>query len=496
MAEEIFIESSLHTPALHVRGLDRGHTGFHDLLAEATPVAFVTPALVALNVAVFLAMVYRGVPFLQPAAHQVLPWGANFGPLTEAGQWWRLLTACFLHFGILHVAVNMYVLYHAGVFTERLFGNLRYAAVYFLAGVSGNIAGLFFHPFSVGAGASGAIFGVYGALLAFLLMRRGVVPAKAATGIATSAGMFVVYTIVSGVVSKETDQVAHLAGLLTGFLAGCALARPLAVGASHVRVVRTLAVLSVATGIGVAAVRHLPKQDAAKTEWYREILTQPTVTIGHNDRVVYTGAATRSDAQRVAQMLVQDGLFQPAEVVVVLHRDATQTVLSIPLRVNAKDAKNSGKIMPWDDPAVQTSFQLMGPLLATAAGGPPLKIELLSSEGEPEHTLLIRSGEMVIGSRDRVAYSGAVTAEQAAALGAALVDAGFFEDRGVLVKFSRFDGRATLSFSVADGHWNDVALVDSLEDVCRRVERSIGGGQITLQLTDASGTKQREVAVP
>src|SRR5438309_8053942 len=168
MAQEMLIE-----PA---NSADSTPVSFHDQLVEATPVAFVTPTIVALNVLVFIAMVIKGVPFLQPSAHAVLPWGANFGPLTSSGQWWRLLAACFLHFGIIHIAVNMYVLVQAGTFTERLFGNLRFALLYLIAGVGGNIAGLYFHPFAVGAGASGAIFGVYGALLAFLLVQKGVVP--------------------------------------------------------------------------------------------------------------------------------------------------------------------------------------------------------------------------------------------------------------------------------------------------------------------------------
>ena len=86
----------------------------------------VTIGLIVMNCVVFIVMVASGVPFLSPSAKDVLPWGANFGPLTLTGQWWRLLTACFLHFGIIHIAFNMYAFLRVGVITEALFGKGRY----------------------------------------------------------------------------------------------------------------------------------------------------------------------------------------------------------------------------------------------------------------------------------------------------------------------------------------------------------------------------------
>ena len=87
---------------------------------------FVTQALIGINVLVFLAMLFFHVSFFEPTSQQVLPWGANLAPLTTSGQWWRLVTACFVHFGIIHIAMNMFILYQVGIFTETLFGNARY----------------------------------------------------------------------------------------------------------------------------------------------------------------------------------------------------------------------------------------------------------------------------------------------------------------------------------------------------------------------------------
>ena len=184
----------------------------------------VTTALIVINVAVFLGMVASGISLTSPTAEQVLRWGATYGPITAQGQWWRLFTACFLHFGIIHIGFNMWVLYQVGYFTERLFGGPRYLAVYLIAGVGGNIIGFLLHPYVVAAGASGAIFGVYGALLAFLLRHRGIVNPQAAKALTRSVFIFLAYNLFFGLADRHTDLTAHIGGLTTGFLAGLMLA--------------------------------------------------------------------------------------------------------------------------------------------------------------------------------------------------------------------------------------------------------------------------------
>ena len=186
----------------------------------------VTPALIVLNVLVFLGMAVSGVSLTEPTALQLVHWGANYGPLTISGQWWRLLSACFLHIGFIHIAFNMYVLYQVGPFTERLFGPWRYLVVYLAAGIGGNLLGLYLHPNIVSAGASGAIFGVYGGLLAFLLRQRGIIRPEAARSVGQSALIFLGYNLVYGLASAHTDLTAHIGGLGVGFVFGYALATP------------------------------------------------------------------------------------------------------------------------------------------------------------------------------------------------------------------------------------------------------------------------------
>src|SRR5207248_8018046 len=80
---------------------------FQQALALA-PSPILTVGLIVINVAIFLLMVVNGVPFFDPPADSLLRWGADFGPLTTHGEWWRLITAAFVHIGLIHLAMNMY----------------------------------------------------------------------------------------------------------------------------------------------------------------------------------------------------------------------------------------------------------------------------------------------------------------------------------------------------------------------------------------------------
>jgi rhomboid protease GluP len=200
---------------------------FQQRLIAATPRVLVTPALVAINLCAFAAMTVLGVSALGGRAEEYLRFGANFGPLTTGGEWWRLVTCTFVHFGIIHLAFNLWALWDGGGITERLFGNLRFAAIYFFAGVAGSCASLLWNPQAVSAGASGAIFGVYGALLAYMTAQRGSIPPKTLNRLRISTSTFVVYSLFYGFAQTGIDNAAHLGGLAGGFAMGLILARPL-----------------------------------------------------------------------------------------------------------------------------------------------------------------------------------------------------------------------------------------------------------------------------
>src|SRR5215813_2607349 len=114
-----------------------------------------TWAIIAINILIFAFMVIRGVSLFSPTAESVLSWGADYGPYTLGGQWWRMFASMFLHLGIIHLAFNMLVLANIGMFMESLCGRVSYLILYVVAGLGGDAASLVWHPTTVSAGASG-----------------------------------------------------------------------------------------------------------------------------------------------------------------------------------------------------------------------------------------------------------------------------------------------------------------------------------------------------
>ncbi len=137
---------------------------FRDALRERTPWPLVMPVLVAVNVIVFLMMGWGSDPAAGPEA--LVAWGASFGPRTTNGEWWRLVASIFVHTGLVQLLVNCAALVQLGLILERLVGHMTFAAVYVAAGVLASLVSLSDYPMAVSAGASGAIFGLYGLLLA------------------------------------------------------------------------------------------------------------------------------------------------------------------------------------------------------------------------------------------------------------------------------------------------------------------------------------------
>lgn len=232
---------------------------FRNDLMSTTPTAFVTPALIASCVAVFALMVLSGVDPMTPTTRALLAWGANDAELVVlAREYWRLPASMFLHGGLIHLAVNMWCLMNIGPLVERLYGNLGYAVVYLAAGAGGAVASMATPPDRVSVGASGAIFGVLGALLAFLLRRRDAVPSSVLAPLRSSALSFVVFNTLFGAVVPMIDQAAHMGGLATGFLVGLLIAPPWPSKPSVGRTARTAALSLVAAllllGVGAAAV--------------------------------------------------------------------------------------------------------------------------------------------------------------------------------------------------------------------------------------------------
>jgi rhomboid protease GluP len=200
-----------------------------------------TYLLVGINCAVFLVMVARGVSIGSPTTGQLMRWGANnAGSVLINGDWWRIVTAMFVHVGILHLATNMWCLWNLGLLAEPLMGSGGVLAVYLLTGAAGNLlstdlnwlwpirdgAGGVFFP--AGAGASGAVFGIAGALIVLLKSNRLPVPPFELKKLRKSVIYFAALNLVLGFSINigtraigsglNIDNMAHLGGFVCGLL--------------------------------------------------------------------------------------------------------------------------------------------------------------------------------------------------------------------------------------------------------------------------------------
>lgn len=176
-----------------------------------------TPILIDINILIFILMVASGVEILNPDTLPLLKWGADFGPLTLTGDWWRTVTCNFIHIGGFHLAMNIYAFMFVGLFLEQLIGSRRMFASYFLTGLCSAAFSLYMHGETISAGASGAIFGLYGIFLAFLLFHG--IAKEERKALLSNILIFVGYNLIYGL-KEGIDNAAHIGGLLSGFLLG------------------------------------------------------------------------------------------------------------------------------------------------------------------------------------------------------------------------------------------------------------------------------------
>lgn len=177
----------------------------------------VTPLIVYSIALVYIAMVLAGLSPLHPTAQSLFEWGGNLRGAVVAGQWWRLLTSVFLHGGAMHLLGNTFALLYIGMYLEPLLGKFRYISAYVLTGVCAGLLSIVMHPASVGVGASGAIFGMYGVFLSMLTTSH--IKKTLRTTMLRSMLFFVVYNLMMGL-QGNTDNAAHIGGLISGFIIG------------------------------------------------------------------------------------------------------------------------------------------------------------------------------------------------------------------------------------------------------------------------------------
>ena len=172
--------------------------------------------LVAVNVIVFIALSFGG---MTEDAYYMYEKGAMFVPaVLYDKEYYRFFTSMFMHFGFEHLLNNMFSLLVIGKYLEPLVGKIKFLVIYLLSGIGGNLLSYIFErytmDYAVSAGASGAVFGLTGALLCLVLLNRGRI------GSITKQGMFfmVALSLYNGFASSGVDNAAHIGGLLVGFI--------------------------------------------------------------------------------------------------------------------------------------------------------------------------------------------------------------------------------------------------------------------------------------
>jgi len=233
-------------------------TSLTDLLASRPAQAPLTTGLVVVNTLVFALMLVFGASFWHISSGMPLAWGANFGPATQDGQWWRLASAMFVHFGFIHLALNMWALWDVGRLIERVYGRWRFAAIYVGSGILGNLLSLVVQGNqAVSGGASGAVFALYGALMVFLWRERHQFERSEFKWLFGAAVIFTLLTLGMGQLVTGIDNAAHLGGLISGATLALLLARRWTAHSPPVRRGQWLAVLLLLVGT-TALITHIP----------------------------------------------------------------------------------------------------------------------------------------------------------------------------------------------------------------------------------------------
>ena len=333
------------------------HTDFHKRLEALSPTAIAVPVIVGINIVVFIAMCLSGVGLFTVDGNAVLPWGSNYGPLTTSGQWWRLATNIFVHFGLLHVALNMFALYSSGRTVERLFGTTRFVVLYLFAGIAASMASLLWNPAINSAGASGAIFGVFGGMLAFVMNKRNEVPQSVMVEHRNSTMIFAAYSLFYGMAHTGIDNAAHVGGLLAGLAMGFVLARPLTSEARAAPQPRNL-LLSIALGTALLLslswpIAH-PSTAVAQTRRFDLLLHQvsdeETAALKSITTLQQRMVTERMDDQQMASALASE---------VVPKWDAIyREITAVPLQPGDRNFKLRGLMLSYFD-ARRQQFSLL-----------------------------------------------------------------------------------------------------------------------------------------
>ena len=185
----------------------------------------ITYSIIGINVLIYIFSAFFSQDMIDMDMQTLVDMGALYGPLTVLkGEWWRLFTAMFLHGGMTHLLMNMFSLYLIGRGVEMYFDTRSYLIIYLFSGLLGGLISLYMHTNSVGIGASGAIFGVFGALAGFFLAHRDKIEAHS-KAFMKDFGIVLGINLVLGLSIPSIDVSAHIGGLVIGLIGGFVISK-------------------------------------------------------------------------------------------------------------------------------------------------------------------------------------------------------------------------------------------------------------------------------
>lgn len=331
---------------------------FQERLIAMMPQTWATYALIGINVLVWLVTVALGTNFLQAQSEQLFRFGGNVASEVQQGQWWRMLTATLLHGGLMHLVMNMLGLYAVGMTVERIYGRVQFLLIYFGAALVGSAASLHFSAqHAVSVGASGAVFGVAGALFVAMYLNRSERPKVFGKQTISSLSLFMFYSLLQGFSKSGIDNAAHVGGLMAGVVLAALLPARFDLESYHRVVARRLPVGIVFVVLATVA----------------GAMTAPTAAIDVRARFVASAAFERgvTGFQREIKLLQQEQKDKDSGKITEIETDQrSRTVFAPRWRSVVADLNQAN--FPVDDPRA--------PLASTMAEMARLILESLEME--------------------------------------------------------------------------------------------------------------------
>jgi len=232
-AEQILDRPAPRFLAAHDLQVIVDQQSFAGQVTAATPQAYVVYALIGINILIFLGTALAAGGVLGANTQVLLDWGANYAPLTMHGEWWRIITCTFLHVSVMHIGLNMWILFRSGPFIEKLFGHFYFLLIFITSAMICSLTIIAVDGSrAISVGASGGLFGMYGAVLAYLFVFRHEVPATMIRIIGKGCAVFILVNLIlgfaiSGLTPIKITNAGNVAGAISGFVYGLVVARPL-----------------------------------------------------------------------------------------------------------------------------------------------------------------------------------------------------------------------------------------------------------------------------